>query len=388
MNKEAIRGGLTALAGVLPLKRRVLLESNPDLACNAWPVFQEMLADPAFADVELVWLVKDSSLWREKFPQPNVRFVELDPNDRRSKLRAILLALTSQCVVFCNKVLWPPRRGQLALFLGHGTPIKQCRGIYTPGRFCNRWVYPSEAVKDTMAEQFGLDPAQGLLLGYPRNDALTRPSGALDRLVDRQGRKCIFWLPTFRRHADGGNCSYALGGCGLPLLEEEGALERLNEALERAGVLLVLKPHPVQDMSAITADSCSAFRLISDEDLRRAGVQLYEALADADALLTDYSSVYCDYLLTGKPVGLTFDDLGRYEENRGFVADDIRTLVKGRVLERPEELLTFVDEVARGEDAAAARRSAANDYYNDLRDGASARRVTEYIRTFLNKGAL
>ena len=388
MNKETIRGGLTALAGLFPLKRRVLLESNPDLACNAWPVFQELLADPAFADVELIWLVGDSSLWRDKFPQPNVRFVDFDPNDRSSKLRAVRLALTSKCVVFCNKVLWPPRQGQLSLFLGHGTPIKQCRGIYDPGRFCNRWVYPAEAVKATMEAELGLNPAQGLPLGYPRNDALTHPTGALDKVIDRQGRKCIFWLPTFRQHTAGGNGSYALSGCGLPLLEEDGALERLNGALEKAGVLLVLKPHPVQDMSAIRAGNCSAFRLISDEDLRRADVRLYEVLADADALLTDYSSVYCDYLLTGKPIGLTLDDLAQYEQNRGLVTDDIKSLLKGRYLERPEDLLTFVGEIGRGEDPAAADRAAANDYYNDRRDGGSARRVAGYIKTFLETGAL
>ncbi|MGN0985076.1 MAG: CDP-glycerol glycerophosphotransferase family protein [Candidatus Enterenecus sp.] len=388
MNKETIRGAITAAAGALPLKKRVLLESSPDLACNVYPVFRAMLDDPAFADVELMWLVKDSSLWRERYPQKNVTFVDYDPDDRKQKLRAVHLALTSKCVLFCNKTLWPPRKGQLSLFLGHGTPIKQCKGFYTPGKFCNRWSYPSEAVKTTMEEQLGLAPEQGLLLGYPRNDALLRPAGALDKLVDRQGRRCVFWLPTFRQHTHGYDSNYALPGCGLPLLGEEGALERLNAALEAAGVLLVLKPHPVQDMGAIKAGNFSNFRLLYDADLQKADVQLYEALADADALLTDYSSVYCDYLLTGKPIGLTFDDLERYEHSRGLVTEDVKSLMKGRYLYTPEDLLAFIGEVSRGEDPARAEREAANDYYNHWRDGGSARRVADYIRTFFEKGTL
>ena len=388
MNKESIRNALTAAAGLLPLKKRVLLESSPDLACNVYPVFRAMLDDPAFADVELMWLVRDSSLWRARYPQNNVTFVDYDPDDRRQKLRAVRLALTSQCVLFCNKTLWPPRRGQLSLFLGHGTPIKQCKGFYTPGKFCNRWSYPSQAVKATMEEQLGLAPEQGLYLGYPRNDALLRPAGALDRLVDRAGRKCVFWLPTFRQHTHGYDSNYALPGCGLPLLGEEGALERLNDALAAAGVLLVRKPHPVQDMGAIRAGSYSTFRLLYDADLQKAGVQLYEALADADALLTDYSSVYCDYLLTGRPIGLTFDDLERYGRSRGLVTDDIRSLVKGRYLYRLDDLLAFIGEVARGEDPARAERAEANDYYNGRQDAGSARRVADYIRTFFTKGAL
>lgn len=388
MNKESIRNAITAAAGLLPLKRRILLESSPDLACNVFPVFRTMLEDPAFADVELMWLVKDSAYWRTRYPQSNVTFVDYDPNDRKQKLRAIYLALTSKCVLFCNKVLWPARKGQLSLFLGHGTPIKQCKGFYTPGTFCNRWSYPSETVKQVMEEQLGLAPDQGVCLGYPRNDALLHPVGAMDKVLDRQGRKCIFWLPTFRQHTKTYDNNYTLPGCGLPLLGQEGALEELNRALEDHGVLLVLKPHPVQDMSAIKAGSYSSFKLIYDSDLQAAGVQLYEMLADADALLTDYSSVYCDYLLTGKPIGLTFDDLEQYEGSRGLVMEDIKSLVKGRYLYELSDLLDFIGEIKRGEDPAREERSGANDYYNHWQDDRSAERVTDYIRGFFEKGAL
>ena len=165
MNKETLRRGITALGGLLPLRRRVLLESSPDLSCNVYPVFREILEDPAFADVELTWLVKDSALWRDRYPQKNVTFVDYDPDDRGSRLRAIRLALSSRCVLFCNKTIWTPRKGQLSLFLGHGTPIKSCRGFYSPGKFCNRWSYPAESVKAVMEQELDLDPAQGQPLG-------------------------------------------------------------------------------------------------------------------------------------------------------------------------------------------------------------------------------
>lgn len=388
MNKKILRAAVARAAGVLPKRRRVLLESNPDLADNVYPVFVHMLADPFFSDVELLWLVKDSALWRERFPQKNVRFVDFDPDEPRSRMRGIRLALTSQCVLTCNKTLWSPAKGQLSLFLGHGTPIKACKGFYTPGPFCNRWSYPSKRVKQVMEEQLGLAPEQGMLLGYPRNDALQHPAGALDRLVDRRGRKVLFWLPTFRQHTIGYDSNYALSGCGLPLLTEADSLERLNAALERESILMVLKPHPVQDMSAIRAKSHSSFQLLYDDDLRRAGIQLYEALADADGLLTDYSSVYCDFLLTGKPIGLTFDDLEQYTRSRGLVMDDPRELVKGRYLYTLSDLEEFLGELHRGEDPAAQARAQANDYYNDWRDGASAARVAQVLRRFLEKGAL
>ncbi len=388
MNKEILRSAITAFWGSFPKKRRVLLESNPDLADNVYPVFEAMLRDPFFSDVELMWLVKDPDQWRERFPQKNVSFVAFDPNDNRSRLGAARLALTSRVVLTCNKTIWTPGKSQLCLFLGHGTPIKACKGFYTPGPFCNAWSYPTENVKAVMEEQLGLSPAGGMLLGYPRNDYLNRPCGALDKLVDRRGRKVLFWLPTFRQHTKDYGSNYALSGCGLPLLGEDGALEALNAALERENILLVLKPHPVQDMSAIRAGDLSSFKLIYDDDLRKNGVQLYQLLADADALLTDYSSVYCDFLLTGKPIGLTLDDLEQYGASRGLVMDDVTAYLKGRYLYTLDDLTAFLGELSRGEDPAAAQRAQANDYYNHWKDGASALRVASVIRRYLEKGAV
>lgn len=388
MNKETLRRMITACAGLLPMKNRVLLESSPDLADNTYPAFVAMANDPAFRDVELTWLAKDCHQYRAAWPQANVKFVEYDPNDTKQRLRAIWLALTSRCILSCNKTLWAPRKGQLSLFLGHGTPIKQCKGFYTPGLFCNRWSYPTENVRDVMVEQLGLRPEQGRPLGYPRNDALLHPAGALDKVVDRQGRTVLFWLPTFRQHQKSYDNNYTLPGCGLPLLTEEGNLEKLNAALERHNILLVLKPHPVQDMSALKASGSGNFKLLYDADLRAAGVQLYEVLADTDGMLTDYSSVYCDYLLTGKPIGLTFDDLEQYSKNRGLVMEDIRDFVKGRYLYTLDDLLVFLEELSKNQDPERENRKAALDYYDQWQDDGAARRVADYIRRFLERGEL
>lgn len=388
MIKAVLRAAINGGASLLPLRRRVLLESSPDLSCNVFPVFQELLRRPALQGVSLTWLVREPALWRAAYPQTQVSFVEYRPEIPWQRARAIRLALSSKCVLFCNKTLWPPRRGQLSLFLGHGTPIKCCRGFYTPGPFCNRWSYPSEQVKAVMERELGLAPEQGRLLGYPRCDALTRPQGLLDRVVPREGKKVIFWLPTFRQHTKSYDNNYALSGCGLPLLEEAGALETLNEALERAGLLLILKPHPMQDLSVIRAGSLSAFRLIGDEDLRQAGVQLYEALADADALLTDYSSVYCDFLLTGKPIGLTLDDLAAYQEKRGLVMEDITQVLKGRYLYTLSDLVDFAGDIAAGRDPERAARQQACDYYNHWQDGGSAGRVADLIQSYFEKGEM
>ncbi len=49
------------------------------------------------------------------------------------------------------------------------------------------------------------------------------------------------------------------------------------------------------------------------------GLQLYEFIHCADALVSDYSSVAIDYLLLDRPLGFTLDDYKEYTQSRGWV---------------------------------------------------------------------
>jgi CDP-glycerol glycerophosphotransferase (TagB/SpsB family) len=382
--KELIKRAVTGLYSSGRMEKRIVFESNPDLADNAWPVFKYLLDEGFDSEYELCWIVSRPEKYADAFKGRRVSFQAYDPADKASRLRAAKLYLSSECVVFCNKTVWQPREGQLSLFLGHGSPIKTCRGIYTPGSFCNRWTYTSDNLKPIMEQELGLRDDQGVLLGFPRNDALLEPHGALDKIIDRRGRKVIFWLPTFRKHRLQAETSYDLPGTGLPLLGEENSIARLCAKLDEAGVMIVLKPHPAQDMSAIHAAGSDSFAVISDADLADADVRLYEALADADALMTDYSSVYCDYLVTGKPIALTLDDAEQYSSSRGFVYDDLKSVLKGRYLNCEDDLLNFAGELSDGSDPCAGERAKANEFFNRWQDG-STRRTAEYIKNFLKE---
>ena len=63
-----------------------------------------------------------------------------------------------------------------------------------------------------------------------------------------------------------------------------------------------------------------------DPDNRVIDVTRYPDIADlyvaADALVTDYSSVFFDFVLTDKPMVFLAPDLSQYrDENRGFYLD-------------------------------------------------------------------
>lgn len=109
------------------------------------------------------------------------------------------------------------------------------------------------------------------------------------------------------------------------------------------------------------------------------GVGLYNLLGAADALITDYSSVYYDYLLTGRPIGLTVDDFEEYKQNRGFVFDEPEKILTGTRMETVEDLNAFVDAVADGIDPFREEHARINGLVNEYRDDRSAERVAAFL---------
>ena len=66
---------------------------------------------------------------------------------------------------------------------------------------------------------------------------------------------------------------------------------------------------------------------------------------NVDLLLTDFSSVYIDFLLTLKPVGFLFDDIESYVSNRGFVFENYKEYMPAVEINNLNSLLAFLDEV-------------------------------------------
>lgn len=63
--------------------------------------------------------------------------------------------------------------------------------------------------------------------------------------------------------------------------------------------------------------------VFSDADFAAEGIRLYDLLARSDALITDFSSVFADYLLCDKPIAFDISDIDVKSDGlRGFVVDD------------------------------------------------------------------
>ena len=116
---------------------------------------------------------------------------------------------------------------------------------------------------------------------------------------------------------------------------------------------------------------------INDEFLNRHQLKLYQVLSLSDALITDYSSVYYDYLLTGNPVGLTIEDLDEYKETF-TLAFDYKENIKGNYIYNIDELVSFIQSVSLGnqlEDLLVTKEK----YHEDI-GKSSCERIYEYLK--------
>ena len=113
--------------------------------------------------------------------------------------------------------------------------------------------------------------------------------------------------------------------------------------------------------------------------LGKSGVKLYEILSDTDALITDYSSIYYDYLLLDKPIGVTLDDFEEYTKKNGFPFENVLDILKGEYIYNKNDLIKFIKNVNQGIDEKRADRQVINNLVNKYQKGNYSEFVLNYL---------
>ena len=112
---------------------------------------------------------------------------------------------------------------------------------------------------------------------------------------------------------------------------------------------------------------------------------IYNLLPAFDALITDYSSIFYDYLLLDKPILFYMYDLDDYTKYRGLVVDKeaLSWYLPGPIYRRFEDLVAGIESILIGDDPYREERSRVRDLVHKYKDAKSAERVWKLI---LNEG--
>lgn len=215
-----------------------------------------------------------------------------------------------------------------------------------------------------------------LPLGYPRNDAMLDPAARDHRLVScnvdsdagsrmqrhRQlGGKVLAYMPTFRKDKVS------------PFEAGYVDLRRLADLCDRLGALLVLKLHPLmQGRYSVERMDCIV-EVDPDSDF-------YPLLSSVDLLVTDYSSIYFDFLLLDRPIVFYPYDLEEYlRDDRGFLFE-YRDMTPGACTRSFDELLAAIQAHVLGSDEYAAQRERVARLVFDHQDANSAKRLIDLLQ--------
>lgn len=372
--KDFLRKTIYSFLSYMPGKKVILFESVPDYADNTKAVFDEMVRREIYKSYDLVWVLHADNP-PENF-SPYARHISFKHNNCKARCKQFILNAKAKCMICCNGFLLPVRKEQKSFFLSHGTPIKSVRNYYTVPRAIDYVFTASEGTNSVVAYEFDVDPRKLVPLGFPRNDVLTTNTTDIHALFDNNFSKIIVWYPTYRQHKNGLQTE---SKSTLPLLDSIEDATILNEYAKENSTLLVVKPHFAQNTAYLKTHKLSNILFIDDQFYQQHSLSSYEFIAGCDALITDYSSVYFDYLLCDKPMGAVLTDIEEYKKNPGFAIDVDYYLKGAERINSIGDFICFIRMIASGEDRLKQERNEICEWANIARDRNNTKRVVDFI---------
>ena len=232
-------------------------------------------------------------------------------------------------------------------------------------------IATSDKVKGYFNSAFGSKKIE--VTGYPRNDIISNPNLYRKYLMFEQNiihslstKKTILYAPTFR---------------DTDRFERETPIEweRLNNLLKKNDTTFLIKLHK-HDYSMIMKENYSHIRVLDNES------DMYPLFSKVDLLITDYSSIFFDFLLTDKPVLFYPYDIEDYLTMDRSMYDEYETVTPGH---KAYDFQGFYEKIELFFKEPNALKQSSLDYnvirkmYNKYNDSDSAKRTYQFISSNL-----
>ncbi len=359
------------------LKKAIVIESHNDFDCNGGAFYEYLIDNGYNRDYRIIWLLKHPELKPDCLPDNVYTF----PLFRPSVLKDYYICI-SKILLADNIAVRKRRTKQISVYCTHGAGgLKNVRGKCDIPDWIDYVLIQSPRYAPIQAYQYGIEdkPEKMVYLGYPIHDVLNRENtDELLKITRHSFSKVVLWMPTFRKGGgDGRNDSCAEQPLGVPLIDNIIQYDELNGFLSQNNMLLIIKIHPMQDLSTLHISNKSNIVVLSGLDVKRKHIDNYRLMSCSDALISDYSGAAYDYLQLDKPIGYVLSDMEDYK--LGFVIDDISKLLAGPSIYSTEDLFKFLACVKTNNDDYAERRMAVRDYIYEYHDTNNCARLAEFL---------
>lgn len=259
---------------------------------------------------------------------------------------------------------------RLIINLWHGVPLKKialldpnlkkAARIYFKKIFSENYtciLTTSHELIPLMARSFAVSEDKIKVWGQPRNDGLFQKNDCREILGQLfpdlpEYTKTVLYAPTFR---DYGQVQL------FPFKDFDQ--KQLEAFLDEKNMLLFIRTHVAEQGSAAPYLG-KRIRFLGNEQAE----DVTGILNIFDCLITDYSSIYIDYLLTDKPMIFLPYDRQQYLDGRGmnFDYDDVTPGPK------PETFNDFLNALSPKEDFWKSERTRVNRLFNEIQHPCAA----------------
>ena len=329
------------LLRILPPRPHAVVHGWPDDEGNAVEVVRALLRRYAG---RVYWLLSDIDYGGPAYASSDLvgstRLVRVPKNSPS----AVRLALTAESTFFTHGLFCAvrPPANRLVVNLWHGDGPKLPADtdlIRSTVAVAGTKLWGSQRPK-----RFGLHPDHVAILGNPRIDQFTAAPRAevLRQLGLDPERRTVLWLPTYRTASGPYGRSWNTTESLSTNAAVTAIVAALGAAAREASLQLVVKPHPLD--ADVYGDL--GVRVLPHDELSRAGITLYQLLGAADAIISDVSSVWPDFLSLDRPIGFYVPDLEELQSGGWLNVDNLATLLPGPRIENAEDARHFLEVVA------------------------------------------
>lgn len=280
------------------------------------------------------------------------------------------------------------RKKYVILNLWHGIPLKKI-GMeqenlswftrkYYKYFFADNYegvVTTSSQLVEVMSKSFLVESERIKVWGQPRNDVFFEEGEK--KLEDIFAgelpayEKIVLYAPTFRDHEPTQLFPF-----------QDMDRDRLCRYLEEKKIFLCIRLHLYDQTGYQWLQKMdraeSRIRFLNEDRV----ADIMEVLREFDLLITDYSSIYMDYLLTGKPILFLPYDQEEYLKDRGmnFPYNQVTPGPKPKTF---QEFLNSMEDLLYNHDGYVRQRELANDFFNEIQCPCCAD-ICKYTRELLD----
>lgn len=358
-----------------PLEDVIVIASHNDFDCNGGAFYDYLIKNNYNKKYKIVWILRNDKKYN--LPQNVKAYYEFRPSPAKDYYVCVAKIFTADCDI-THKM----RKDQKSFFFSHGPiGLKNVKGNFVIPDYVDYILAPSMEFMPIFAEQRNMDEASEKFvhLGYPFFDTLfAAPTGELKKITDKKYSKVVLWMPTFRK--GGGiqrNDSSAELPMGIPTVENEEMLCALNEKLSKINMLLIIKIHPMQDLSDFKLHSMSNISVLTGADVKKLEIDNYRLMREVDAMISDYSAASYEFLPLDRPIGYDFSDLDDYKI--GLCVENVDDFIAGPKIYDFEQLLEFLESVYTGEDDCKTKRKELIKKLYDPCDGNCCERIAKFM---------